>query len=47
MLQNAITVSLSKQEVSESEIPLICLSKSLLMEHFKTLFEGLKTSFLF
>lgn len=42
-LENATALSVSKQEVSQPEIPLIYLSKSLLIGLVKTLFEGLKT----
>lgn len=42
-LENATALSVSKQKVSQPEIPLIYLSKSLLIGLVKTLFEGLKT----
>lgn len=42
-LENATAFSVSKQEVSQPEIPLIYLSKSLLIGLVKTLSEGLKT----
>lgn len=43
-LENATVLSVSKQEVSQPETPLIYLSKSLLIGLVRTLFEGLKTS---
>lgn len=42
-LENATALSVSKQEVSQPEIPLIYLSKSVLIGLVKTIFEGLKT----
>lgn len=42
-LENATVLSVSKQEVSQPETPLIYLSKSLLIGLVRTLFEGLKT----
>lgn len=42
-VENATALCVSKQEVSQPAIPLIYLSKSLLIGLVRTLFEGLKT----